>query len=819
MYDGIPEELKKLPQWVCVGPTKAPINPKTGGEASVTIPQTWTSFEDACRSPYAAGGIGFVFTRQDPYLFLDLDDPYNPKKNWPQEKRDALAALNRKIYDTFDSYTELSQSGNGLHIIMRGDLPDGGRRDTVELYPHERYAIMTGKVVRPLPIKDFNGTAHALYSEIKGDNGQRVVLDETTVGELDDADLVAMASRAENGAKFDRLCNGEWENEYPSQSEADFALLSIIAYYTRDNAQVRRIFRMTKLGERDKATKNDKYLNIALQKVRAQQPPEIDMEEALKRSAEAARNAREAAAERLAREEARRRLVGEASEARATAASETGEGRGGNAIPGESFGAAAIGAGPGERDADDEDGFGDFLAPETAKLAATYPPGLLGRLATYIYQSSIRPIPEAALVAAVGLMAGICGRSYNVSGSGLALYMTFIAPSGSGKEGIANGIDAVVAAVRRTVPMIDQFMGPSAFASGQGIVRTLEVQPCFVSVLGEFGYTLRAISDPKAHSSQTLTLKVLLDVYGKSGWTKALRPSAYSDKDKNTGSIQAPNVTIIGESTPSQYFDGLSEGQIAAGLIPRFLTIEYDGPRPSRNRAAGFSPPDDLVDQIATLATCALTSQVDNRCTPVGVDPGALDLYDDFDAACDQRINGSVGEVSRQLWNRAHLKALKLGALVAVCNHPYSPVIDVDAARWAIAFVERDARQIEHRFVDARVGSGDARQEADVVATIDAWYAMTAKQRSSYRVPGETLSADVVPYAFLRRRLRALASFENDRRGSSAAVKACLANMVEAELLDRVPEKVALEKYRTRSPLYLVGDVWPGSRRSRNKTA
>src|SRR5690606_37228605 len=63
-----------------------------------------------------------------------------------------------------------------------------------------------------------------------------------------------------------------------SQSEADFALLSILAYYTRDNDQVRRLFRMSQLGKRDKARKNDRYLNHARSKIRAKQPPPIDFE-------------------------------------------------------------------------------------------------------------------------------------------------------------------------------------------------------------------------------------------------------------------------------------------------------------------------------------------------------------------------------------------------------------------------------------------------------------------------------------------------------------------------------------------------------------
>src|SRR5690606_12071521 len=47
------------------------------------------------------------------------------------------------------------------------------------------------------------------------------------------------------------------------------------------------------------------------------------------------------------------------------------------------------------------------------------PPGLVGEIAQYIYQSSIRPVPEISLAAAIALVSGIIGRSYNISGTGL----------------------------------------------------------------------------------------------------------------------------------------------------------------------------------------------------------------------------------------------------------------------------------------------------------------------------------------------------------------------------------------------------------------
>ncbi|MFS6755248.1 hypothetical protein, partial [Staphylococcus aureus] len=83
---------------------------------------------------------------------------------------------------------------------------------------------------------------------------------------------------------FNSLCRGEM-SEYPSQSEADFALLSIIGFYTQDNEQVRRVFRMTALGKRDKANRDNKYLNRALEKIRAQQPEPVNFDQLIANAA------------------------------------------------------------------------------------------------------------------------------------------------------------------------------------------------------------------------------------------------------------------------------------------------------------------------------------------------------------------------------------------------------------------------------------------------------------------------------------------------------------------------------------------------------
>src|SRR4051812_40487904 len=114
-YLNIPEELRLIHSW-CLWryedtggkkPTKVPYQPN-GELMSVTNPQTWHSFFDCIAVADSYSGIGFIFSDNDPYTFIDLDDPTG----------DPLA-LERQlnIFRQFDSYSEASPSGKGLHII------------------------------------------------------------------------------------------------------------------------------------------------------------------------------------------------------------------------------------------------------------------------------------------------------------------------------------------------------------------------------------------------------------------------------------------------------------------------------------------------------------------------------------------------------------------------------------------------------------------------------------------------------------------------------------------------------------------------------
>src|SRR5690606_7285455 len=102
-------------------------------------------------------GIGFVFTKNDPYCGIDLDDPQGDIETYERQL---------KIFNFINSYAELSPSGKGLHIICKASVPHGRKRSFVEIYSEGRYFTMTGNVFRDVAIQECNEAVKAIWDQM-----------------------------------------------------------------------------------------------------------------------------------------------------------------------------------------------------------------------------------------------------------------------------------------------------------------------------------------------------------------------------------------------------------------------------------------------------------------------------------------------------------------------------------------------------------------------------------------------------------------------------------------------------------------------------
>ena len=258
----IPPELQEFDQWAAwrwekrEGKwTKPPISPSTGGYARNNDPNTWGSFEAALwrmrrdRLP----GIGFVFHPDDLFAGIDLDDCMDPETG-------KVEGWARSIIGALDSYAEVSPSGTGVKVFVRGKLPPGRRRrGNVEMYDTGRFFTTTGSRLAGAPsnIRDRQEELAALHRRIFGEPSTCSVGDRRNVGEsaafaLSDAELIDRAKRAANGEKFARLWAGD-TSDYANggnegRSEADLALCSLLAFWAGPSeARVDELFRQSGL--------------------------------------------------------------------------------------------------------------------------------------------------------------------------------------------------------------------------------------------------------------------------------------------------------------------------------------------------------------------------------------------------------------------------------------------------------------------------------------------------------------------------------------------------------------------------------------------
>lgn len=794
-FDRIPAELKALKQWTLwryedVGgskPTKVPYT-RNHRKLSVTNPDDWLSFTDVINIYNFGGydGIGFVFSQFDPYAFIDLD---------ATQDKDSIDRQLR-VFKEFDSYSEKSPSGKGLHVIVKGSIPQGRKRSDIEIYSSERYATMTGDVYNDKGIEDRHELLNMLYSQMSGPP-KTIHYTGNEKETQSDEEIIQRCIAATNGSKFELLLLGDWQSNYSSQSEADFAFIDIVAFYTQNRIQIARIFRASKLGHRDKAKRED-YVNGMITRSFDRLPPKMDFD-----------GFRIQLEEQLALPLDKLNDSGRKEYNNNSSINDSNSNNYNNNISGNE---------PLNRHAS----VAQLVEPTPHKsldigsspIASTTiqpPPGLVGEIARFIYEAAPRPVPEIALAGAMGLMAGICGRAYNISGTGLNQYILCLAMTGAGKEAMASGIDKIINEVQKQVPVASEFVGPAEIASGQALIKYLaNKSQSFVSVLGEFGLRLRSMSSERANSAEIALRRMLLDLYNKSGYGQVARPSIYADSEKNTNLISSPAFSILGESTPERFYEVLNEEMISEGLLPRFMLIEYKGERPSLNENAMNAIPDiSLINRIAELMAYAKTTMANRKVVDIVSTNEADKMLREFDKLADRQINSTDKEIIRQLWNRAHIKVLKIAGLLAVGVNYSSPLVEVDHVEWAKRIVENDIKALSDKFISGVIGksSEELKQLQEIKRMIKIFVTEDWNKIKTYCNDQRLYTAKIVPYAYLNKRLSNVAAFKQDKIGATNAIKRAIQILVDSDYMREAGKKEMLDKFGTTQRSFVISSM------------
>jgi len=301
--DQIPEELKQLKQWLVwtsepadkagEKPKKIPRQLNGYGASSINLDH-WITFEQAIatigqnlpRCKYPVSGIGFVFTSGDNYIGIDLDDFFDGN---------TLAPEAADVVEQLSSFTEISQSGKGLHIIARYERPlklynksadkkpfnkaarptPNAAKRAYEVYTEGRYFAITGDIYEGrAEIRADAAAIEAFYSSVfsveidrekrNQEQARQRAAAPISAGHLSDTDILNICRRSGNGDKFAALYDlgdlAAHNGSDKSHSGADMALFNLLAPYASGEEHLIQLFKGSLLN---RPGKEKQYITAA----------------------------------------------------------------------------------------------------------------------------------------------------------------------------------------------------------------------------------------------------------------------------------------------------------------------------------------------------------------------------------------------------------------------------------------------------------------------------------------------------------------------------------------------------------------------------
>ena len=281
---GVLAELQPLPQWVVWKGEledgkrkKVPYNPnyyKIHARASVKMPKSWGSLDQALKALETGdySGIGFMIT--PPLVFIDLDHSLDKQSGIitdPQAK---------EIVQSLHSYTERSPSGTGLHILAYTDTPIRSLHTEIEIYGRDRFTTITTDHLAGTPaiIENRTEAVEELYRRFAPPVTE--TNNQNTGGVWTGAAMTELPAEAAHDAVLQRLLSGDTTG-YKSQSNADFVLVLKLLHWTGDDvALTRKLFVESGLyreGKTERKTGQTTYIDMTINNAikKRRNPPQI----------------------------------------------------------------------------------------------------------------------------------------------------------------------------------------------------------------------------------------------------------------------------------------------------------------------------------------------------------------------------------------------------------------------------------------------------------------------------------------------------------------------------------------------------------------
>jgi hypothetical protein len=329
--------------------------------------------------------------------------------------------------------------------------------------------------------------------------------------------------------------------------------------------------------------------------------------------------------------------------------------------------------------------------------------GLLGQTAEWIYSGSIKPSRELSMLAALGVMSVFAGRRY-VGPTGLtsALYLVGVAPTGAGK-------DHPISAAKNLLMYgnMAHLLGSGDYSSDSAMEKLTRHKPAHLAVLDEIGAWLQETIARGAPAYKKARRKLMLELYtnSKKGGIYLGKDTVASEKMASSEPVFCPSLSILGMSTATLFFKGLSEENMSDGLIARLTVVNIKAPGEWQDIVPLSQPPHaltgayrDALDAWGVTGKAARTNVCNATMAPALHDvpfdspeaeaaSKAFRTWQDGVLAEDPQAVGYASRVSEQ--------SLKIALIRAVSRDPTAPKINVDDLAFGRAFVTASVESLK----------------------------------------------------------------------------------------------------------------------------
>lgn len=453
--------------------------------------------------------------------------------------------------------------------------------------------------------------------------------------------------------------------------------------------------------------------------------------------------------------------------------------------------------------------------PQAAKptIYDARPIGLLGDMYDFFLEHAVAPNPVFALAGAKTMLAGIIGRQYQVSGTGLQFFNVVLAPSGTGKQSATSGIRAIEHALRQAIPVLwDRHSGPTMLASAPGMQTLLAEKPAVYAVLNEYATTLSAITNHKSNETTRRLKGALLDLFTASSPGTIFGAAWYSDREKKKDPVISPAFSFLGDAVAEDFNEVVDADSIKDGFLPRHSLYVYSGMPPKANRNRRMQPPPQLVNTLAKIIVHI--QELETREEFINIPLYSVDLPSELHDKYSIRKAKEIGvaDPAMPVFQRVAHKILREAALTAFSRWAAGMgelmVTESDIGQ-AEAFVLHQSDYMISAMRSGNLGRGSNAREAKVLEVMQQWSRDTKEKRIRARAPQYSVDhRDIVPQKYIIEKLKRNKLFDVDERmNAGEMVRRTIGELVlQGTIHELSPEQVlaVFPDVLVRAPLYRV---------------